>query len=172
MYEIKKIDINFLPAELFTFCQECSRQGIINNSSIEAMKIGRWNNDAWWATWIDGKIISVSGAHALPEISDHCWRVMVRTATLPPFRALAGPVSKTLSHDFNWGKILPYQIKHAIEQGADKIVFTTNSSTSGDLNSYRMNSVVEKTLAVRGLVTLIKQDIILFHTVQNVWEVL
>jgi hypothetical protein len=171
MFTIKKLELNSLPTELFIFCDTCKEQSITNNISVKAMKIGRWGNDAWWTTWVDDRIVSISGMHPLPEISEDCWRVMFRTATLKEFRALAGPVSKNLTHDLNWGKILPFQLEYAKEQKAKKVVFTTNSSIEGDLNSYRTNRVVEKTLAARGLVKLIHENIILYNTMQNVWEV-
>ena len=171
MFTIKKLDVNSLPNEIFIFCDRCREQSITNNSSIKAMKLGNWGNDAWWATWIGNEIVSVSGMHPLPEVSEDCWRVMFRTATLKEFRALAGPISKNVTHDFNWGKILPFQLEYAKEKKAKKVVFTTNSSREGDFNSYRTNRIVEKTLAVSGLVKLIHKDVILYNAIQNVWEV-
>ena len=78
---------------------------------------------------------------------------------------------KNLTHDFNWGKILPFQLEYAKEKKAKKVVFTTNSSIEGDFNSYRTNRIIEKTLAVSGLVKLIHKDVILYNAIQNVWEV-
>lgn len=172
MFVIKKLELSSLPDELFIFCDRCREQSINNNISVKAMKIGNWGNDAWWTAWVDNQIVSISGMHPLPEISNECWRVMFRTATLREFRALAGPVSKNLTHDVNWGRILPFQIEYAKEQNAKKIVFTTNSSIEGDTNSYRTDRVVKKTLAARGLVKLIHENIMLYNTVQNVWEVI
>lgn len=171
-FTISKLDISNIPDELYTFFKECSKDNIINNSNIKAMKIGRFGHEAWWVTYIDNKIVSISGMYHFPEISENCWRVMFRTATLKAYRGLAGPVSKKFTHDFNWSKILPLQIEYGKQHGADLFVFTTNSTPKGDANSYKTNKVISRALVQSNMIKLLHKDINLYNTQQNVWQVL
>lgn len=143
-----------------------------NNASVAAMKIGKWGKEAWWATWYNGAIISISGCHEFNNFEQDCWRLMVRTATLKEYRGRAPGSIKKIHTDFNWGHILPFQIDYAKSCGASKLVFTTNSSSSGDRNSFRTNAVVSNILVKQGLVRLIAADVDIYYTKQNVWEVL
>lgn len=171
-FEIKKINVSNLPLELFVFFDECKQQQIKNNESLKAMKIGEWNQESWWSTWIGNKIVSVSGCHHFNEYQEHYWRLMLRTATLKEFRAKAPGNIKHMKNDFNWGHILPFQIEHAKKHGAKKMVITTNSDLNGDFNSYRTNHVMCNVLQKRGLVKLIEKDIIIYNVKQNVWEII
>ncbi len=145
---------------------------MVNNSSVTAMKIGKWGpGEAWWATWHKNEIISVSGCHKFDNFEEGCWRLMVRTATLKEYRGRAPGSIKSIHTDFNWGHVLPYQINHAKANGAKRLVFTTNSNLTGDRNSFRTNNAVQKVLEPQGLVTLVAQDVDIFYTKQNVWEI-
>lgn len=143
-----------------------------NNESIASLKLGKWGKEAWWCTWIQGKIVSISGCHNFDSYEKDCWRLMVRTATLKEYRGRAPGNLKTIKTDFNWGHILSHQIEYAKKQGAERLVFTTNSDSSGDINSLRTNRVVKKVLEPQGLVKLIDADKTLFYVKQNVWEIL
>lgn len=143
-----------------------------NNESIESMKIGRWGNEAWWCTWHNNKIISISGCHNYDEYEKNCWRLMVRTATLKEFRGRAPGNFRQIKNDFNWGFILPEQVKYAKSKGAEKLIFTTNSNSVGDPNSVRTNKTVTRALEPQGLVKLLDTDVDIFYTKQNVWQIL
>ena len=143
-----------------------------NNSSIEAMKFGKWKFESWWCTYVEQKIISISGMHYFDELEKDCWRLMVRTGTLKEYRGKAPGNFRQIKNDFNWGHILPHQINYAKSQNCKKMVFTTNSSVDGDANSLRTNRVVNKVLEPQGLVKLLQKDVIIFNTKQNVWEII
>lgn len=143
-----------------------------NNESVEAMKIGRWGNELWWCTWVNDQIISISGCHSYDEYETNCWRLMVRTATLKEYRGRAPGNFRQIKNDFNWGFILPKQVEYARAQGANKLIFTTNSNSVGDPNSIRTNKTVAKVLEPQGLVKLLATDVDIFYTKQNVWEIL
>jgi len=170
-FDIKRIDMNNLPDELLDFTNTAGLQGMVNNASVAAMKIGKWGDEAWWATWYQNTIISVSGCHKFSLFELGCWRLMVRTATLKGYRGRAPGSIKTIKTDFNWGHILPHQIEYATQQGASRLVFTTNSTDTGESNSLRTNNTVKKVLEPQGLVKLIATDVIVFGTKQNVWEI-
>lgn len=171
-FDITQLDIDQLPIELFEFAERAKVQGIVNNASVAAMKIGKWGKEAWWTTWHNGAIISISGCHEFNNFEHGCWRLMVRTATLKEYRGRAPGSIKKIHNDFNWGHILPYQVEYAKQHGAKRLVFTTNSSSNGDVNSFRTNRVVANTLVKQGLVNLIARDVDIFYTRQNVWEIL
>jgi hypothetical protein len=158
--------------EIFTFVDECKAQGMKNNESVAAMKIGRWGNEAWWCTWINGKIVSISGCHNYDAYEKDCWRLMVRTATLKEYRGRAPGNFRQIKNDFNWGFVLPYQKEYALANGAKRLIFTTNSNSTGDSNSLRTNSTVARVLEPQGLVKLLATDADVFYTKQNVWEIL
>lgn len=172
-FQIRRLDITEpLPNELFTFMALAKEQGMVNNSSASAMKIGKWGNEAWWTTWYNGAVISTSGCHEFSTFREGCWRLMVRTATLKGYRGRAPGEIKKIRNDFNWGYILPYQIQHARSNGAKLLVFTTNSDQDGDPESFRTNRVVAKALVKQGLIKLIETDIEVYSKKQNVWEIL
>lgn len=155
------------------FAELCAQQGMINNADVKAMKIGRWHPDeAWWCTWVGDQIVSISGCHQFDKYEPNCWRLMVRTATLKEYRGRAPGNFRQIKNDFNWGFILPEQIKYAKAMGANRLIFTTNSDSSGEANSARTNKTVAKVLAPQGLVKLLDENIEIFHTRQNVWEII
>lgn len=170
-FEIKPLNINDLPSEIFTFTQKCKEQNIKNNQSTEAMKFGKWKNEHWWCTWVKNQIISISGCHEFTEYKPNCWRLMVRTATLKEYRGRALGNFRQIKNDFNWGFILPYQINYAKSKGATTLVFTTNSN-NGDANSQRTDKAVQRVLESQGLVKLIDKDVDIFYTKQNVWKII
>lgn len=171
-FEIKQLNTAVLPVELFSFADACGSQGMVNNASAAAMKFGRWGTEAWWCTWVDNQIVSISGCHDFGDYYPGSWRLMVRTATLKEYRGRAPGSIRSIKTDFNWGHILPYQIKYAQEQGAKSLLFTTNSDSSGDSNSLRTNRVVRRVLEPQGLVELVDQDVEIFYTRQNVWKII
>jgi len=171
-FEIKSLNIKNLPDEIFTFAESCKAQGMKNNESVKSMKIGRWGEEAWWCTWYNDKIISISGCHQYNEYEKNCWRLMVRTATLKEFRGRAPGNFRQIKNDFNWGFILPEQVKYTKSKGAEKLIFTTNSDINGDANSIRTNKTVSRVLEPQGLVRLIDTDVDIFYTKQNVWQIL
>lgn len=155
------------------FAERCQQQGMVNNTSPEAMKIGRWGSgEAWWCTWVNGEIVSISGCHGYDDYEPDCWRLMVRTATLKEFRGRAPGNFRQIKNDFNWGFILPYQIDYAQTHGASRLIFTTNSDSSGEKNSARTNKTVARVLEPQGLVKLLDTDVEIFYTKQNVWEII
>lgn len=150
----------------------CKAQGLKNNETVQSMKFGRWGNEAWWCTWIDDKIVSISGCHNYDDYEKDCWRLMVRTATLKEYRGKAPGSLRKMHNDFNWGHILPYQVEYARKHGAKKLIFTTNTDSDGDLNSVRTNRAISKTFEPQGLAKLIESNATVFYTKQNVWEIL
>lgn len=172
MFTISQLDITNLPDQLLTFCNNCQQDSIVNNSSLAKMKIGTFEKEAWWATWYQDEIISVSGMHKWDKMGADVWRVMFRTATLKKYRGQAGPVSKKLTNDFNWGKILPLQISHGLQNNCQKFLFTTNSDIDGDPGSYKTNRIVSTAFVKEGLVRPYQTDVVLYGKVQNVWEII
>ena len=171
-FEIMLLNIDNLPNEFFDFCNACKQEGLVNNVSKDAMKIGKWGEEAWWCTWRNGIIISISGCHAWPEYGPDAWRLMVRTATLKEYRGRAPGSLRLMHNDFNWGHILSYQVDYAARNGAKKMYFTTNSDSDGDTNSLRTNRAIAKTFEPNGLAKLVEKNATVFYTKQNVWRIM
>lgn len=156
------------------YCDQCRLDGVMNNISIEAMKIGNWKIDKWWVVLDEKKqkIICAVGCHPFDVYEQSSWRIMFRMATLKEYRGKAGPMSKYQSHCFGWGHILPFQVEYCLSMNAKKIYFTTNcDSQSGDINSLKQDRICQLTFEKLGMAKLIDTQVI-YGTMQNVWEVL
>jgi len=171
-FKIRRLYVDNLPSEIYDFMKSCAEQGLENNVSEASMKFGKWKDEAWWCTWVDNKIVSISGCHAFDDYIPDSYRVCLRTATLKEYRGKAPGSIKKMHNDFNWGHILPYQIEYAKSKGAKRIVFTTNSEVDKSPNSFRTNKVVEKVFIPQGLCKLVEKDVEVFYTKQNIWEVI
>lgn len=174
-FDIRPLNITDIPPELYIFIDECCSQGMQNNSSIQAMKFGRWGTEAWWCTWHKEKIISICGCHDFSVYQPDSWRLMVRTATLPAYRSKAPGNFRKMKNDFNWGFIFPHQVKYAKKQGAKELFFTTNidvNDSAGTQSSARMNRFVHKILAPAGLCELVESNVEVYYTQQNVWRII
>ncbi|MEM7646368.1 MAG: hypothetical protein AAF203_05620, partial [Pseudomonadota bacterium] len=154
------------------YCKQCQREGSLNNTSPQKMKIGRFKGEKWWIVYDQSsqKIVSAAGTHPLPQIGIDTWRIMHRLATLRDFRAKAGPIGSDQRSCFGWGRLLPYQVAYCKIQGARKIVFTTNADEKGDPNSLRQNRVCELVFEKKGMAKKIATTV-LFGVTQNIWQV-
>lgn len=170
MFESRCLDILTDKEKIAEFCSICKAEGIINNSSLEAMKMGVFPNDRWFAVIRNQQIVSLSGCHPLPESQNKQWRVLFRTATLPHYRAKAGAYSRNLNHEFSWSQLLPLQIEHGLQWGAESFFFTTNTNSSGDTHSNRVDHFVKKVLEPKGRVKFLKQELS-YGVLQNFWKV-
>ena len=159
--------------KLLEYCETCGNEGVPNNSSLKYLKMNRWSNDRWWVVYNLEKniIVSVSGAHPLLEYASDCWRIMFRLGTIKEFRGKAGPMYKDQRSCFGWGHMLPFQIEFCKSMGAKKIVFTTNCDNMGDLNSQKQDKICNLVFERLGMAKKIDQ-LVLYNTTQNVWEVL
>lgn len=171
-YVIKTLEESDYP-KLREYCARCEEDGVPNNSSIEKLKVKRWGNDEWWVVYNVEKniIVSVTGAHPFFEYAPDCWRIMFRLATIKEFRGKAGPMAKDQRNCFGWGHALPLQVEFCKQMGAKKIVFTTNCSEEGDINSQKQDRVCRLVFERLGMAKNIDQQVI-YNTRQNVWEVL
>jgi len=67
------------------FCKKCNDLDWVNNATPEAMHFEDTIQEGggWCGIIKDNNLISIAGYHAIPEVSDHAWRVFYRSATLP-----------------------------------------------------------------------------------------
>jgi hypothetical protein len=167
----------FSPADLddlLVFCRTCELEGVHNNSSIKAMKLNQFEQEAWWLTYdlASNRVVSVAGVHPFDEFEKGAWRVMHRLATLREFRGRAGGFAKDQRSCFGWGRMLPFQVRYCQEHGANKIVFTTNCDPNdGDKNSLKQNRICEKVFEKLGMARCLGIHMV-FGVQQRVWEVL
>jgi hypothetical protein len=157
------------------FMSEAQAAGLMNNANPKILKLDRMEgkDGYYWITLENGRIVSMSGVQHLPEIGIGVDRLMFRTATLPDFRSAARPgLSTSLQTSWEWTQILPLQIDWAREQGATRLVMTTNTPDNAVDPSGRMFRVdrVFKILERQGIVSLYQADMLLYGARQNVWE--
>lgn len=155
------------------FCDQCRDLGISNNSSLEKMKIDKsYDRDyKFWAVWNkdQNEIVGISGCHVLPEISEKCFRILFRGCILPAYRGRGGDgLSKKHLNSYIFKYTAPPQIKWARENGAEMFVISTNKNTLPGMSS---TDRLFHHLARQGLVKIIRQDFMLFSTLQNIWQV-
>lgn len=154
------------------FCQQCKLAGYKNNESIEAMKLD-WclsQGGQFFLTYLDDRIISLSGCHPLSEISKNTYRVLFRGATLPEYQNLTGAMSKTHMNSIPFFYHVPRQISWAKQVGRDCIVVTTNYENI-EIKSMSKSHRVFYSLAKQGIVDQLVEKMKLFYTDQAVWQI-
>lgn len=145
--------------DVLTFVSECYRRGFENNKSLVAMK-WEWclENGAWFATYKDNSIISLSGIH---EFEDG-YRALFRGA-----QTELRPCGLNRYHmqSYCFAEQLPLQIEYA---GVYPIYITTNTKhdASGRMNG--VNKLFHK-LALQKIVTFVDCKEV-FYTEQNIWK--
>lgn len=145
--------------ELMQFTLECERLGYTNNSSLRAMKF-EWCRDtgAWFATYENNCIVSVSGIHTFKD----GYRALFRGAQLHP-RPVG--INKHHMQSYCFHSQLPHQIKYA---GPKPIYITTNTETDASGKMTRIDrtfQLLEKT----GLVEYVGAEEV-FYVQQNIWR--
>tara|TARA_B100001057_G_scaffold156527_1_gene156986 strand:+ start:8074 stop:8601 length:528 start_codon:yes stop_codon:yes gene_type:complete len=146
------------------FCKECEALGYLNNSSLQTMKY-EWCKEQgeYWGAWHNEKLISVAGAHPLPEVSENAVRVLFRGCQIQsPHKGL----NASHMNSVPFRDILPHQIEMYKE---NDLYITTNIShdASGHMHkTHRVMQLLEK----RGIVDLHIESMNLYNTDQSVWK--
>jgi hypothetical protein len=144
----------------------CNSQNYSNNTSLEKMK---WDWCPFWCAAFDGdKIVSIAGAHELPEVSPNAYRLLFRGAQLPGYTLGVGRnIFKTGIH---LSYLLPLQITWATRQNPNaELYITTNINNDGG-KSKRMNDTMMPLLAKTGIWSL-EQSMMLYYVPQRVWRI-
>ena len=145
--------------DLMQFILECDKLGYTNNNSLKAMKFD-WciNNGAWFATFKNNKIISVSGIHSFKD----GYRVMFRGAQLSARKI---GINKHHMQSYCFYSQLPLQIEYA---GTSPIYITTNVKNDASGKMTRIDKTF-KLLEKTGLVKYVGCEEV-FYTLQNIWQ--
>ena len=166
----KKSDSHMEKLELF--CNRCKQIGIINNSSVDKLKIDTFANRNL-KYWIvedkkKGEIVGIAGAHEIDELGRGFYRLLFRGCMLPRYRGMGLPgLSKRHMNSFLFKNITPLQISWAKSQGAKDFVITTNIHFNAGMSK---TDLLFRKLEKQRVVSLCFKDIDLFHTRQNVWK--
>jgi|TARA_B110000238_G_C16095173_1_gene425764 hypothetical protein len=144
---------------LTAFIDECKKLGYKNNDSLERMNFYKTLNEGgkWFATFVDDKIVGVSGVH---EFRGGV-RALYRGAQL---YSRPGGLSK--NHMNCW--MFYYHLPLVIESTTEPIYITTNTENDASGSMLRLNKlyyILEK----RGIVDHISEEE-LFGVEQNVWR--
>jgi hypothetical protein len=146
--------------KLEEFINQCDLLGFKNNSSLKAMKFD-WcldNIGAWYATYEDNKIISVSGIHSYED----GYRALFRGVQL---KSRNVGLNRYHMQSYCFAEQLPLQIEFA---SGKPIYITTNvdNDASGKMN--RIDKLFH-TLAKYKIVDFVEQKE-LFYVDQNIWK--
>lgn len=160
---VQTLENHHIP-ELLDFCKACELRGFYNNSSLEAMKY-QWCKDwgEYWGAWHDQNLIAVAGAHPLPEIGVDAVRVLFRTCQLQSFYRGLDPMG---INTVPFRDILFYQVK---KYSNKDLYITTNIDHDASGKMSRIHRVM-KTLECNGIVSLHREEIMLYYTNQSVWK--
>lgn len=150
--------------ELETFCKKCDDLGYKNNSSLKEI---RWEKTkSWgefWGGWHKDKLISIAGAHPLPEVKHNAVRVLFRGCqTYSPYVGL----NASHMNSVPFRDILPYQIDKYLD---NDLYITTNIYKDNSGKMHRTHKVMQL-LSKKGIVDLYIDDMILYNTNQSVWK--
>jgi hypothetical protein len=154
------------------FCQQCKLAGYKNNESIDAMKLD-WclsQGGQFFLTYLDDKIISLSGCHPLSQVSNNVYRILFRGATLPEYQNLTGTLSKTHMNSIPFFYHVPNQISWGKQVNSDTFVVTTNYQNS-EIKSMSKSHRVFYGLAKQNIVSQLVERLDLFYTEQAVWQI-
>ena len=144
----------------------CNSQNYSNNISLEKMK---WEWCPFWCAAFDNdKIVSIAGAHKLPEVSPNAFRLLFRGAQLPGYAL--GQGRDIFKSGIQLSYLLPLQITWATRQDPNaELYISTNINNDGG-KSQRMNNIIMPLLAKRGIWEL-DQEMELYNVPQNLWRI-
>ena len=161
-----------------TFCEACAAEGIDNNSSLQAMKFGKWGElEQWHVVYHGDKIIAMSGSHYYPHFHKDCYRIMYRMATLKAYRGMASEkISlRKMQHNFCFRAIMPAQVDWCLTKGATEIIATTNSPDNidygGTMHKVHNHGRRRRPNTKSDNMTLIQKDADVYNTKQDIWRV-
>lgn len=149
------------------FCIQCSKHGYKNNESLGAIRLD-WClsiGGQFFLTFLDDKIISISGCHPLLDN----YRVLFRGATLPEYQNIFGVPSKAHMGSIPFFSHMPLQMAWAESQQYTKHVVTTNWSNPDGITSMSHSHRVFQLLEKQGIVSCLYEKINIFNTDQSVW---
>jgi DNA-binding transcriptional regulator YhcF (GntR family) len=146
--------------QLEEFISQCDQLGFKNNNSLKSMKFD-WCKDqggAWFATFVNNEMISISGIHLFED----GYRALFRGAQL--YSRDIG-LNRYHMQSYCFSEQLPLQIDFAKEK---PIYITTNIDNDA---SGRMNAVNKMFyhLARYEIVEFVREDEI-FYVQQNIWK--
>lgn len=146
--------------ELLEFIQECNKRGFKNNSSLEVMRFNEILEDSglWFATYVDNKIVGVSGLHRFKD----GYRALYRGAQLYP---RPGGLSKNHMNCWMFYYHLPIVIDLV---NAKPIYITTNTDNDASGSMLKLNKIYH-ILEKNGLVDLVSNEEV-FGVNQNIWK--
>lgn len=100
---------------------------VVNNMDMASLGLDERPRAKMFLVMIDERIINLSYAHDFSEYYPDSFRIFTRTATLPMYRGKFYPKQKSMvSMAGVAAYTTPMQVDYALEQGAKKILFTTN----------------------------------------------
>lgn len=154
------------------FCIQCKLAGYKNNDSTKSMKL-EWclaSGGQFFLTYLDDKIISLSGCHPLPEAGVNVYRILFRGATLPQYQNLHGTLSKTHMNSIPFYYHAPKQLAWAEAAGYNECAITTNHSNKDGIVSMNKSHRVLQLLEKQNIVSCLHKNLLLFNNQQTVWK--
>lgn len=158
--------------QLEIFCKQCAELGYENNKDFKSMKLDSmvWPYGQYFVAVSDEEIFSVAGVHKFPEMGDNAYRCLFRGAQIPGYTPVWSlNLFESIIH---LGYILYAQIEFVqqFEPNA-KFYISTNIDNPSAGKSSKLNKIVMPKLEKKGYCSLVKEDVILYNTRQNIWGI-
>lgn len=175
MLEVIRLCDDHLPL-LEEFCAKAREAGFSNNTSPQKMKFHGHSDlpspPHFWGLLKDGKLASVSGYHMWPdgERKYTTMRCVFRSATLPEYNDIIPGMSKNHMNSVPFSILMPFQIKHGIENGAKDFLITTSHGEHDASGKMKRTHRAMELLSKRGIVKFHREHVV-YHVPQTLWRV-
>ncbi len=150
------------------YFEECKLRGYFNNDSVKNIKFDYFEQSAFFALIIDGKIREFSGVHNFDYNGKRYYRAGFRATSICDKDYRPKLSSSLIKTSFNFTNLIPMQILYIEEQfGPQEFILTTNTEFSKTSKSHIMDKHFKR--GREPWVKLLYSDIEYLNTKQNVW---
>lgn len=162
--------------DLEEFCNYFKKKGIKNNESFEAIKLDKMKMPyGQYFIGFDKEkscIWNLLGAHHLPEIHDHAWRLFFRGAQLPGYRFGTALTTDIFKVGFQITFMIEMQIKFILNHDPKAEFFASTNTMEAEkfARSQFIDCYIAPALVKRGVFIKAFENFNLFHTSQNIWK--
>lgn len=175
MITVVKLDDSHLPL-LEEFCAKARDAGFSNNTSPQKMKFHGHSDlpvaPHFWGVLKEGKLASVSGYHMWPDADRKytTMRCLFRSATLPEYDDLVPGLSKNHMNSVPFSIMMPFQIRHGIQNGAKDFLITTSHGEHDASGKMKRTHRALELLSKRGIVKFHREHVV-YHVPQTLWRI-
>lgn len=127
---------------LRVFFRDCD---VVNNASMDALALNKRDNSFMFLVWDQNRIVNTSYVHDFGEYYEGAYRAFTRTATLPSYRTQGVAPRKDMTSAAGLAALTAHlQVDYALLNGADRVLFTTNTTQGGMASSAKLGRFLQR----------------------------